>query len=137
MFRPEDFAELTTPAAPNRKGNIFFVARPPLLCEEGNAPLLQFRACRAASPGSSTAPGLAAQHLPEAARLPDLLRSISRKQHGSRTCCAAAHRQLHGPGVMEVGVYLQRREPECAKILTILPGSVSSASGFPSISIQQ
>src|SRR6267143_1728708 len=23
MFRPEDFAELTTPAAPNRKGNIF------------------------------------------------------------------------------------------------------------------
>src|SRR5437879_13576130 len=36
MFRPEDFAELTTPAAPNRKGNIFFMARPPLLCEEGN-----------------------------------------------------------------------------------------------------
>ena len=47
-FRPEDFAELllrlrpiglalrATPAAPNRKGNIFFVARPPLLCEEGN-----------------------------------------------------------------------------------------------------
>ena len=25
-----------TPAAPNRKGNIFFMARPPLLCEEGN-----------------------------------------------------------------------------------------------------
>src|SRR6267378_6566386 len=60
MFRPEDFAELllrlrpllrlraialalrvglalrATPAAPNRKGNIFFMARPPLLCEEGN-----------------------------------------------------------------------------------------------------
>src|SRR5437588_12525538 len=48
MFRPEDFAELllrlrpiglalrATEAAPNRKGNIFFMARPPLLCEEGN-----------------------------------------------------------------------------------------------------
>src|SRR5437870_1278087 len=36
MFRPEDCAKLTTPAAPNRKGNIFFMARPPLLCEEGN-----------------------------------------------------------------------------------------------------
>src|SRR5437879_9631227 len=48
MFRPEDFAELlfrlrpiglalrATPAAPNRKGNIFFMARPPLFCEEGN-----------------------------------------------------------------------------------------------------
>src|SRR5438128_12251272 len=54
MFRPEDFAELllrlrpllrlraialalrATPAAPNRKENIFFMARPPLLCEEGN-----------------------------------------------------------------------------------------------------
>src|SRR5712664_770876 len=59
MFRPEDFAELllrlrpllrlraialalrvglalrATPSAPNRKGNIFFMARPPLLCEEG------------------------------------------------------------------------------------------------------
>src|SRR5437879_1369642 len=99
MFRPEDFAELTTPAAPNRKGNIFFVARPPLLCEEGNAPLLQFRACRAASPGSSTAPGLAAQHLPEAARLPDLLCSISRKQHGSRTCCAASPGSSTAPGL--------------------------------------
>src|SRR5437870_5304221 len=33
MFRPEDFAELTTPAAPNRKGTFFFTVRPPLLCE--------------------------------------------------------------------------------------------------------
>src|SRR5712664_3931407 len=61
MFRPEDCPELllrlrpilrlraialalrvglalrATPAAPNRKGNIFFMARPPLLCEEGNS----------------------------------------------------------------------------------------------------
>src|SRR5712664_4020100 len=60
MFRPEDCPELllrlrpilrlraialalrvglalrATPAALNRKGNIFFMARPPLLCEEGN-----------------------------------------------------------------------------------------------------
>jgi len=30
------FAELTTPAAPFRNGSILFMARPPLLCEEGN-----------------------------------------------------------------------------------------------------
>src|SRR5437879_1312384 len=48
MFRPEDCAELllrlrpiglalrATPAAPSRKGNIFFMAQPPLLCAEGN-----------------------------------------------------------------------------------------------------
>src|SRR5882762_6694014 len=48
MFRPEHFAELllrlrliglalrATPTAPNRKGNIFFMARPPLLCERVN-----------------------------------------------------------------------------------------------------
>ncbi len=33
------FAELTTPAAPIRKGNFFLLVRPPLLCEEGNAPV--------------------------------------------------------------------------------------------------
>src|SRR6267143_3109619 len=44
MFRSEDFAELTTPAAPNRKRNIFFMARPPLLCEEGNVPRLHIGA---------------------------------------------------------------------------------------------
>ena len=30
------FAELTTPAAQFRNGSILFMARPPLLCEEGN-----------------------------------------------------------------------------------------------------
>jgi len=36
MFRPEDFAELTTPSAPLWNGTIFSMARPPLLCKEGN-----------------------------------------------------------------------------------------------------
>src|SRR5438309_11546233 len=69
MFRPEDFAELllrlrsllrlraialalrvglalrATPAAPNRKGNIFFMARPPLLCEEGNSSDFKISSC--------------------------------------------------------------------------------------------
>jgi len=37
MLRFEDFAELTTPSAPFRNGFIFFMARPPLLCKEGNS----------------------------------------------------------------------------------------------------
>jgi len=36
MFRREDFAELTTPSAPLWNGTIFLMARPPLLCKEGN-----------------------------------------------------------------------------------------------------
>ena len=32
------FAELTTPAAPLGKGLILWMALPPFLCEEGNAP---------------------------------------------------------------------------------------------------
>jgi hypothetical protein len=36
MFRPENFAELTTPAAPYRNGSILSMARPPLLFKEGN-----------------------------------------------------------------------------------------------------
>jgi CO/xanthine dehydrogenase FAD-binding subunit len=36
MFRPEDFAELTTPSAPLWNGTMFLVARTPLLCNEGN-----------------------------------------------------------------------------------------------------
>jgi len=35
--RPIDFAELTTPAAPDFGTDLFLLmARPPLLCEEGN-----------------------------------------------------------------------------------------------------
>src|SRR5947209_5202479 len=45
MFRPEDFAELTTPAVPNRKGNIFLMARLPLLCEEGNSSDFKICSC--------------------------------------------------------------------------------------------
>src|SRR5207247_3672609 len=36
MLGPENFAELTTPSAPFRNGTILLMARPPLLCEEGN-----------------------------------------------------------------------------------------------------
>ena len=36
MFRPQNFAELTTPAAPFRNGSILLIARPPLLFKEGN-----------------------------------------------------------------------------------------------------
>src|SRR5207245_11061157 len=75
MFRPEDFAELllrlrpiglalrATPAAPNRKGNIFFMARPPLLCEEGNLlsdarirPILKFLPCLISDSSSTLMP---------------------------------------------------------------------------------
>src|SRR5712692_11671349 len=41
-FRPEHFAELTTPAAPFRNGYISLMARPPLLFKEGNRARFQF-----------------------------------------------------------------------------------------------
>ena len=36
LFRPKHFAELTTPAAPISERIHLLMARPPLLCEEGN-----------------------------------------------------------------------------------------------------
>src|SRR5262245_62769041 len=39
LFRPEDFAELTTPsAASSVASRLYLVPQPPLLCEEGNTP---------------------------------------------------------------------------------------------------
>jgi hypothetical protein len=37
-----NFAELTTPAAPSRNGSILLMARPPLLFKEGNIAQFQF-----------------------------------------------------------------------------------------------
>jgi len=42
MFRPEDFAELTTPSAALRwLRNFLLMPQPPLLAKEGNAPALK------------------------------------------------------------------------------------------------